>query len=362
MRNSLYISNNFRTFTGWIGRSCKPSDKGLLTALPHLYICQHNLMKNKLKLSAMLRFEELPEVNSERWLSLEDLPDEVWKVYPLNNLYHISNYSRVKSFANGFGNKQHILKSSKNYGYWSVMLYSKETKKAHTKGIHRMMAETFIPNPLNLPQVNHKDENKEHNLIQNLEWCTNSYNVNYGTRNARAGMAISDAMSIKIAQYSKEGKYIRTFKGMNEASRTLGLLIQCPRHGYKNQFWSSSGFLWRQYEENVDMTQDIPPFVDISGCRFGVEQYSEDGNYIATFATLKYACKYMGMNRVTLKGACLGHIHIASGYRWKYVPMQYIKENLVFDINGRCVDAQKINTTFNNEIINAYDYNRVTNT
>lgn len=65
----------------------------------------------------------------------------------------------------------------RNNGYHYVVLY-KNTKRAF-KTIHRLVAETFIPNPYNLPQVNHKDENKTNNCVDNLEWCDNKYNINY---------------------------------------------------------------------------------------------------------------------------------------------------------------------------------------
>lgn len=333
MGNYLHISDNFAKFTAWIGGSCKPSDKGKLTPFPRLTFCQQKF-KN---VSTMLKFEELPKVNSERWLSLEDLEGEIWKDIPNYEGYKISNYSRIKSFKQ---DPVRILRQRKSRGYYSVTLI--QGKHKVNKGVHRLMAETFIPNPYNLPQVNHRDENKSHNLIDNLEWCTNSYNMNYGTRNARAGIGISYANSIRIAQYSLEGKYITSYRGLNEAIRILGKIISCPRHGYKNQFWSSQGYMWRQHEEGVDMTKDIPPFVKIDGCRFGVEQYSLNGKYIATFATLKHASKYTGVKRASMKSCCIGNLSHAGGFLWKYVPMQHIRENLVFDINGRCVEQQKI--------------------
>ena len=68
-------------------------------------------------------------------------------------------------------------------GYRIVLLY--KDKKQKTKLVHRLVAEAFIPNPDNLPQVNHKDEDKENNTASNLEWCTNDYNNHYGTGNER---------------------------------------------------------------------------------------------------------------------------------------------------------------------------------
>lgn len=68
-------------------------------------------------------------------------------------------------------------------GYKTVSLC--KDKRTHTKLVHRLVAEAFIPNPDNLPQVNHKDEDKENNTVSNLEWCTNYYNIHYGTGNEK---------------------------------------------------------------------------------------------------------------------------------------------------------------------------------
>lgn len=98
-----------------------------------------------------------------------------WRdVKDYEGLYIVSNSGLVKSLITN-----RILKPRNSGDYDRVLLF----KNKHTKEcfIHKLVAEVFIPNPDNLPQVNHKDENKTNNCVDNLEWCTPSYNVNYGT-------------------------------------------------------------------------------------------------------------------------------------------------------------------------------------
>lgn len=74
-------------------------------------------------------------------------------------------------------------------GYYQVCLYPNKDKTHKIHLIHRLVAETYLPNPDNLPCINHKDENKANNSLPNLEWCTYNYNANYGTRNERISKA-----------------------------------------------------------------------------------------------------------------------------------------------------------------------------
>lgn len=121
---------------------------------------------------------------------------EIWKdIERLEGRYQISNLGRVKSlpkFVNnnpkskniGYETKERILKPFYNgKGYMLVKMY-KDNKK-YTKKIHRLVAQAFIPNIDNLPQINHKDENKQNNKADNLEWCDNWYNSHYGSKNRR---------------------------------------------------------------------------------------------------------------------------------------------------------------------------------
>ena len=108
---------------------------------------------------------------------------EIWKpVKDYEESYEVSNYGNVRSVdrmvkcLNGFEKRKgKVLKQSKNSsGYYVVNLSRK------SKLVHRLVAEAFIPNPNNLPIINHKDENPSNNNVDNLEWCTYRYNNMYG--------------------------------------------------------------------------------------------------------------------------------------------------------------------------------------
>lgn len=112
-------------------------------------------------------------------------------LYQVSNLGNIKSLTRVQCYA--YANKGRRYRVTKEQllipaptgenHYLCVTLY-KDGKK-RTKAIHRLVAETFIPNPFNLTQVNHKDEDKSNNSVSNLEWCTCKYNINYGSGNLR---------------------------------------------------------------------------------------------------------------------------------------------------------------------------------
>ena len=135
--------------------------------------------------------------------------EERWKdIKDYEGLYQVSDLGRVKSLPrNGTIKKSRIL--SKCYdknGYQIVSLSKNGIHK--TFKVHRLVAETFIPNIDNLSQINHKDENKQNNNVNNLEWCDVTYNINYGTRTKRS----AEKHSKPICMFDTKGNYIKTYK------------------------------------------------------------------------------------------------------------------------------------------------------
>ena len=127
--------------------------------------------------------------------------------------YQLSNLGRVKSIKFG---KEIILKQNIRRGYYYVVLSKNGIVKNYF--VHRLVAEAFLDNPDNLPCVNHKDENKLNNNVDNLEWCDRLYNVRYGTGIERR----SKKRSKPVLQYDLEGNFIKEWVSINE----------CVRNGY----------------------------------------------------------------------------------------------------------------------------------
>ena len=164
---------------------------------------------------------------------------EIWKPIKDFEYYFISNFGRVKSTKFG---KERILKLTKDKdGYLIVNLY--KNNKSKTFKVHRLVAEVFLPNPYNLPQVNHKDENPQNNIVTNLEWCDAKYNNNYGTRNKRIGKSNTNGKRSKpVLQYTLDGKFVREWESYRECKRNgFNHVSECCRGKLK----SCGGFIWK---------------------------------------------------------------------------------------------------------------------
>ena len=114
--------------------------------------------------------------------------------------------------------------------------------------VHRLVASAFIPNPNNLPEVNHKDENKLNNRLENLEWCDRKYNSNYGTRNQKAANKKFKAVNM----YSLEMKFIRKFDSLKEAGKYVNGNPCNIAQNCKRRSKSSYGYIWRWCKYTIE--------------------------------------------------------------------------------------------------------------
>lgn len=162
------------------------------------------------------------------------------------NLYTADEHGNVFSVTTG----RQIKWYNDGNGYYYVQLYKNGHRKC--KKVHRIVAETFLPNPNNLPEVNHKDENKANNDISNLEWCTSQYNHNYGTRTERATKANTNgACSKAVIAINKKSNEKKIFPSASEAARQLGdvyyrsNIIACLKGRQKSAY----GYFWKYADE-----------------------------------------------------------------------------------------------------------------
>lgn len=146
---------------------------------------------------------------------------EEWRpVLGFEGLYEASNTGKVASLNyNGTGARQELKPIETHHGYLNVRLY--QNGKWRTKRLHRVIAETFIPNVDNLPEINHIDENPANNSVTNLEWCSHKYNCNYGGRIDRQRKAmINGKLSRAVVATLPDGS-VEQYPSQAEAARQL---------------------------------------------------------------------------------------------------------------------------------------------
>ena len=149
---------------------------------------------------------------------------EIYKTIKGFDNYLISNLGNIKSKSfNHTGEEKRIKPFLNNSGYLQARLW--KDGKLHYPLIHRLVAEAFIPNPEDLPCINHIDEDKTNNKVENLEWCSREYNMRYGTAKARIAEKRGHDKRNEgrpVVQIGDNGEVLNTFKSIASASRETG--------------------------------------------------------------------------------------------------------------------------------------------
>ena len=188
-----------------------------------------------------------------------DSLQEEWKyIEGYEKKYQISNMGRLRSlyFKDKYGNKWdkiYYLKWSLNRKGYQRTRLCLNGKLNSSVFAHRLVADAFIPNPQNLPQVNHKDGNKKNNRVDNLEWCSNKENALHSQKNGlnpSLKRFSENFNAIPVEKYSLDGEYIETFGSLIEAAmscklKSTGRITNACRDWNK----TSGGYKWK-YKKN----------------------------------------------------------------------------------------------------------------
>lgn len=184
---------------------------------------------------------------------------EVWKDIPgYEGLYQVSNLGRVKSLDYHRTGKEKVLNPGTNHkGYLFVVLC--KNGKTKNYAVHRLVGQIFISNPNNLPCINHRDECRINNIYTNLEWCTYSYNNNYGNRNKKALLTKkknnSYTVERPIVQIDLNNIPVKIWNSISDAGRN-GFSIGHISHCCHNKQKIHKGYKWMFF---------LPPSLPLNG-------------------------------------------------------------------------------------------------
>lgn len=168
---------------------------------------------------------------------------EIWRdVIGYEGLYKVSNLGNVMSLRH---KKIFILKPGKDGGGYLIVTLRNHNKNQKSFYLHRLVAQAFLHNPNNLPQVNHKDEDKTNNRVSNLEFCTQLYNLKYGNHYEK----ISKALSKTVLQFDKNSNFINEYPSVRDAERKTGIYQQNICSVCRGERKTAGGYIWRYKDD-----------------------------------------------------------------------------------------------------------------
>ena len=243
---------------------------------------------------------------------------EQWKDVPgWEDRYMVSNTGKVWSKCT---NK--IRKTDFTPDGYEVIMLARDGKQYGTF-VHRLVAKAFLPNPNNLPIVNHKDENPRNNHVDNLEWCTYSYNNTYNNVHLRTAQKIGR----KVYQYNSNGDLIGEYYSGKEAARILGIKSDSNISDCCNgRLYTIYGYVLSYDElskeevlERFEKSNNSIPVKNNPKMSKPLAQYDSNMNLIATFPSAREAHRQLGYALSSIASTCRGEHKTCHGFIFKYI-------------------------------------------
>lgn len=265
---------------------------------------------------------------------------EIWRTYPdypfiqASNLGRVRIADRVVTYKNGAKHfyKGHILKQQILPNGYMQVRFSINGKTIHLS-VHRVVAICFIPNPDELPEVNHRDNDRTNNYVSNLEWCTRQYNIDY---KKKFGTSSADIQGRSVVAINLKTFKILRFKSQSEAARQLGVDVRDVNNVFKGK-QNTAGGLWFTEDESEITEEKIKEIK--ANMRFFGGVIAVDLRFLKVlrFKSQSEAACQLGINRKNINAVVNGRTKTAGGYYFCYAD-----ENAV----------EKVRSKFGDELAN----------
>ena len=236
---------------------------------------------------------------------------EEWKdVVGYEGLYKVSNFGNVYScYVN-----RNLSQGNHKDGYKFVILRKNGNDKYKT--VHRLVAEAFIPNPNNLPLINHRDENPSNNYIDNLEWCDYLYNNTYNNVHLKR----AEYFSKKVYAYNKDGDLAYEYNSTHDAERDLNIGSNNISYCCLGNTLTYKGFVWSY---NKLSKQDVLDRFEKTNRKgkpksISVNQFDLNGNFINSYKSVREAGRELKINRYAIASVCRRESEQTHGFIFEY--------------------------------------------
>lgn len=254
---------------------------------------------------------------------MEEFKEEWRPVVGYEGIYEVSNTGKVDHLNFRHTQKRVRIATRISRGYESIALY--KDKKTKRTFVHRLVATAFLKNPNNYPQVNHKDENKLNNNVNNLEWCTPLYNVHYGTCRIRS----AKKHSIAVIQTTIDGIIVAEYNSIKVASQSTGIDKSDINNVCNGKNITAGGYKWmykdkdrnkkavkRRFEREISKLEKGIDYC--KGTPRPIVQYSLSGDFIREYPSCKSAAKELNVNCESVRSNCRGETSNCKGYVFKF--------------------------------------------
>lgn len=244
---------------------------------------------------------------------------EIWKSHPdivgieVSTLGNVRTLDRAVSTERGtWLFKGRVLKpSSEKGGYLHVNV--KVNDKFIAKKVHRLVAQTFIPNPENLPEINHKNCIRDDNRVENLEWCSKSYNRQY---REKYGVSQTEAVGHPVFAIDLATLEVSHFSSQAEAGRVLGVFNQSISNVIKGKIKQAGGYWFKEDKDNgieidKDKLKGIVNSMPFIGGVFAVNLITSE---VSRFNSHREAGRVFGVSQGNINKVIKGRIKHTGGY------------------------------------------------